>query len=40
MQVYRVVAPYPAQAYDLQSGTGTRWGWQGPVEAAWPYGLD
>jgi hypothetical protein len=36
-QVYRVVAPYPAQAYDLQSATGTRWGWQGPDEARWPY---
>jgi hypothetical protein len=40
VQVYRVVAPYPTAAYDLQSGTGTRWGWQGPDEAAWPYGLD
>jgi hypothetical protein len=40
VQVYRVIAPYPTAAYDLQEGTTTRWGWQGPAEAAWPYGLD
>ncbi|PRY51882.1 arabinosyltransferase C [Geodermatophilus tzadiensis] len=37
VQVYRVVAPYAADAYDLDVTTDTRWGWQGPEEARWPY---
>jgi hypothetical protein len=37
VQVYRVVAPYPTSAYDLEQRRELRWGWQGPDEARWPY---
>ncbi|TYP89864.1 arabinosyltransferase domain-containing protein [Blastococcus xanthinilyticus] len=38
LQVFRVVAPYPDAAYEVRETTETRWGWQGPDEARWPYG--
>ncbi|GAB4080395.1 arabinosyltransferase domain-containing protein [Modestobacter muralis] len=37
VQVFRVVPAYPAQGYDVRESSVTRWGWQGPAEAAWPY---
>ncbi len=37
VQVFRVVAPYAPAAYDVETATDTRWGWQGPEEARWPY---
>jgi hypothetical protein len=38
VQVYRVVAPYPEDAYDRREDAVVRWGWQGPTEADWPFG--
>ena len=38
VQVFKVVAPYATAAYDLDQEQVDRWGWQGPVEARWPYG--
>ena len=40
VQVFRVVAAYPTDGFDLSTSTVTRWGWQGPEEAGWPYGDD
>ena len=40
VQVFRVDAAHPERTYDLTPGTVTRWGWQGPEEAGWPYGDD
>lgn len=37
VQVFGTVAAYPARAYDVRRSSVTRWGWQGPEEAAWPY---
>ncbi|MCZ2829751.1 arabinosyltransferase domain-containing protein [Modestobacter sp. VKM Ac-2986] len=37
VQVFRVVPAYPARGYDVRRSSVTRWGWQGPAEAAWPY---
>ncbi|MGY2080212.1 arabinosyltransferase domain-containing protein [Modestobacter sp. SYSU DS0657] len=37
VQVFRVVAPYPEDAYDVRETTVDRWGWEGPEEARWRY---
>ena len=37
VQVFQVDAAYPDRAYDVRRATVTRWGWEGPEEAGWPY---